>query len=171
MLAFSLVTVWELVVENFFSTGYVLSESPTACGKLFFHRFCANYETVHYPLTYLDLMPYVEVVVERPLHRLLFWPWASTLRTVTPIGRSTWTNFVMSTVLIWSTPWSRFFLRQRTSTVLWLHWKTRWTISKLSTGHSGISKGALQFICSPHTPQHHGNSLTHRNRNAQPHCG
>ena len=24
---------------------------------------------------------------------------------------------------------------------------------------------------SPHTPQHHGNSLTHRNRNAQPHCG
>jgi len=39
------------------------------------------------------------------------------------------------------------------------------------TGHSGISKGALQFICSPHTPQHHGNPFTHRNRNAWPHCG
>jgi hypothetical protein len=44
----------------------VISTRSIACGKKVFHRFCANYETVHYLLTYLVLMPYVGVVVERP---------------------------------------------------------------------------------------------------------
>jgi hypothetical protein len=40
----------------------VISTRSIACGKKVFHRFCANYETVHYLLTYLVLMPYVGFV-------------------------------------------------------------------------------------------------------------
>ena len=46
-----------------------------------------------------------------------------------------------------------------------------WHSDHWHTGHPESLKGALQFICSPHTPQHHGNPFTHRNRNAQQHCG
>ena len=146
-----------------FSTGF-----STGLWKTFMSR--ASYETVCSLLTYLVPGSYVGFVVERPLH-LLFSPWASTLRTVTPIGRSTWTNFGMSTVLIWSTPWSRFFLLAKTSMVLWLHWKTQWTVTKLSTG--GLQNPPVPVILNSFTtpPPHHGNSLSHRNRNARPHCG
>lgn len=95
--------------------------------------------------------------------------WASTLRTVTPTAKSIWTNSAKSTVRIWSTHWSRFFLHQKTSMVLWLHWKMRWTVSELS--HWGLRFAVIPAILTSFTTQHHGNPLSHWNRNAWPHCG
>ena len=188
----------DLPVEKKFST--ITYSFPQV-----FPQVWTNSPTVCSLLTYLVPMPYVGFV-QHPA------PWASTLRTVTPTARSIWMNFVRSTVRIWSTPWPVFFLRLRTSTVLWPHWKTQWTVTKLSTGDCGSPWSLLHYICtwktheqsSSHhslqgryitdsedvssfdcssfccfpfsliylfTTQHHGNSLTHRNRNARPHCG
>ena len=149
----SSVTVGELPVEKKFSTGRMRFKHCMPVEKKFstiwwvFHRFfhrsvekLNDFEPIlqlSVPLlTYSVPMPYVGFV-QHPA------PWASTLRTVTQTARTIWMNSARSTVRIWSTPWSRFFLHQKTSTVLWLHWKMRWTVSEPSTGHSGISKGAL----------------------------
>lgn len=173
------VTVWELVVEKKFSTGCVLSTRWFACGKKVFHKFFHRSVENSMILCHLwdcplpiDLSGSDVLCCVRgweTTYHLHFSPWASTLTTVTPTARNTFRNLPMSTARIWCTLWPVFFPHQRTSTVWSVLWKTQWTVSELST--RGLRNPWSPAILNSFTTQHHGNSLSHRNWNAWPHCG